>query len=105
MMDNAMLQRESMIEILSQNILKITIPYRQDISAGSIIKVKIPSGKQESNQNPLNDNRYLITKVRHQISTFDFKGTMTIQCVKESLAEDIKNVAALKTYEGAIVDE
>lgn len=104
-MDNAMLQRESMIELLSQNVLKITIPYRQDISAGSIIKVKLPSGKQESNQNPLNDNRYLITKVRHQISTFDFRGTMTLQCVKESLAEDIKNVDALKTYEGAIVDE
>ena len=104
-MDNAMLERESMIEMLSQNILKVTIPYRQDISAGNIIKIKLPIGKQESNQNPLNDNRYLITNVRHQIATFDFRGTMVLQCVKESLASDIKEVDALKTYEGPIDDE
>jgi hypothetical protein len=104
-MDNAMLERESMIELLSQNVLKVTIPYRQDISAGNIIKIKLPIGKQESNQNPLNDNRYLITNVRHQIATFDFRGTMVLQCVKESLASDIKEVDALKTYEGPIDDE
>lgn len=104
-LDNAMLQREAMIELMSQNVLKVTIPYRQDISAGSIIKIKLPIGKQESNQNLLNDNRYLITNVRHQIATFDFRGNMVLQCVKESLAEDIKNVDALKTYEGPIDDE
>lgn len=104
-MDNAMLEREAMLELLTQNVLKVTIPYRQDISVGTIIKIVLPLGKQESNKNFLNDNKYLITHVRHQISTFDFRGTMTLQCVKESLAGDLKKVDALKNYDGNIIDE
>jgi len=104
-LDNATLEREAMLEILSQNILKITIPYRRDISAGTIIDVELPSGKQGGEKNILNDNRYLITKVRHEIAPAQYRGTMTLQCVKESLAADIKDVSANDTYDGPINDE
>ena len=44
------------------------------------------AGKQGGEKNILNDNRYLITKVRHEIAPAQYRGTMTLQCVKESLA-------------------
>lgn len=104
-LDNAILEREAMLELLSQNILKITIPYRKDIACGTIINVELPLGKQNGSQSILNDNRYLITKVRHQIAPAEYRGTMTLQCVKESLAADIKDVNAYDYYEGPINDE
>jgi hypothetical protein len=104
-LDNAILERESMLELLSQNMLKVTIPYRQDVSVGSIINITLPAGKPEGETNALNDNRYLITKARHQIAPLEYRGTMTLQCVKESLAADIKEIGALDKYEGGIDDE
>ena len=94
-----------MLELLSQNVLKITIPYRQDVAVGTVINASIPTGKQNEAQNTINDNRYLITKVRHQIAPLEYRGTMTIQCVKESLAADMKEIKATANYEGPIIDE
>lgn len=104
-LDNGSLERKAMLELLSQNVLKITIPYRQDVAVGTIINVSIPTGKQNEAQNKINDNRYLITKVRHQIAPLEYRGTMTVQCVKESLAADMKEIKATANYEGPIIDE
>lgn len=103
-LDDAILEREAMLELLSQNVLKMTIPYRQDLAVGTIINASLPIGKQGGSQSPLNDNRYLVTKIRHIVQPLDYKGTMVIQCVKESFAADIKEVKALDDYEGPDLD-
>ena len=82
----------------------MTIPYRQDLAVGTIINASLPLGKVEGSQSPLNDNRYLVTKIRHVVQPLDYRGTMVIQCVKESFAADIKQVKALNDYKGPDVD-
>ena len=74
-------------------------------TSGMVITLILPGAvADKEDEDILNDNRYLITKIHHVIAPLENRGTMVCQVVKESLADKIENVDPLKHYGGARQD-
>lgn len=105
-MDSGMLERNSMSIALSSHTYKVTIPARTDMTSGMVVNLKLPGGVIDKNdEDILNDDRYLITHIHHVINPQQARGTMVMNVVKESFAEDIRKVDPLKDYEGFKQDD
>jgi len=93
--DEARLERNALLEILQQNVMVLKVPFRTDITVGTVIVLNIPEAevKKEDNdiKNTLNDNRYLITDIMFEGFPEQRQGEVTIECVKESFSEDVKS--------------
>ena len=93
--DNAKLERQAMMEILQQHTMVVTIPFRTDISCGTIINLELPEPQLASGsdvKDKLNDGRYLITDICFQGNVLDNGGVCNIECVKESFAKTIASI-------------
>lgn len=104
-LDTGTLERNSMISALSNYTLDVTLPARTDLTSGMVVTLILPGAvADKEDEDILNDNRYLITKIHHVIAPLENRGTMVCQVVKESLADKIENVDPLKHYGGARQD-
>jgi len=82
----------------------VTIPLRTDISAGTVIKLKIPGaetldGNVSSN---LNDDRYLITDMSLNFEPAAASGIMHLECVKESYTMEIADAPGIESSDKAV---
>tara|TARA_X000000368_G_C23050592_1_gene721227 strand:+ start:1958 stop:3613 length:1656 start_codon:yes stop_codon:yes gene_type:complete len=103
--DSSTLERQALLSVFEQNTLKATIPFRSDISVGTIVKFNIPTSElrgkdgvsfdKAKEPNKLQDDRYLITRIAYTISPIDARGALTLFCVKESFGTDIKEYKPL----------
>ena len=92
--DNAKLERNALLEILQQHKIVVTIPFRTDISVGTIIILKLPEPQVAGSaglEDVVNDNRYLITDLCMDGDATQSAGVLNIECVKESFAVDISS--------------
>jgi len=88
--DNSFLEGIAARENLSQYTVKVTVPMRDDVSVGQVIHLELPRPEVGAEgEDLLNDNRYLVTKIRHSFSPGEFRGTMTMMCAKESFAKNL----------------
>ena len=98
--DTAKIERRALLEILQQHVMKLDIPFRTDISCGTIVTLSIPEPevKKSDNKikNELNDNRYLITDLVFEGSPINKTGQIHIECVKESFAKDLVSYKPLE---------
>ena len=93
-------ERNSMIQMLHQNMFKITIPGRTDISTGMMLHAEIPMMQTDEvlKENPYDDYQYLITGIKFEFKIADKESRCVIECVKHSNAakiEDAQFVEAL----------
>ena len=98
----AKLERQSLLQLLNQHRVKITIPFRTDLSVGTIIKLNLPPTEPSSQQsqgakNELDDQRYLITHICFNGSPLTNQGVLYIEGVAESYAKRIEDVKPLET--------
>ena len=99
--DSSTLERQALLSVFEQNTIKATIPFRSDISVGTVVKFNIPTsevktaGEKAKEPNKLQDDRYLITRIAFTISPIDARGALTLFCVKESFGADIKEYKPL----------
>lgn len=97
---NGVLERKALMEMLQQNRLIVTIPFRTDISAGIVIKLNIPSSSSAQDggdrEDKVNDNRYLITDIAFSGDPMKNQGVCNLEVVKESYARDISKEQPLE---------
>ena len=97
--DNAFLQRNSLLGQLAQNVIRIKIPFRPDIFAGTMIRLNFQGA--ELTDGPAFDETdngyYLITRVTYNIEPLKNAGTIGIECVKDSSAIKIDDYKPLET--------
>ena len=88
-----------MLSLFEQSQVIATIPFRSDISVGTVVKLDIPTTEQKTDDMPgdeMMDGRYLIGKITYQISPLGGSGTMTMQAMKESYGVDINTYKPLE---------
>jgi len=95
--DTSNLERNDSMQILDNHKVLVTIPFRSDISCGTIINLILPPAESNTNisADTLNDNRYLITAINFQGNPLEYIGYCHLECVKESYAADIMQVKPL----------
>lgn len=91
--DNAKLERIALKSLLLQNRIEIIIPVRTDISVGNIIELVIPEPELQDDKSmtkdKINDNRYLIVDLCLSANLQKGEGSLQLECVKESYAQEI----------------
>ena len=97
----AKLERQALISLLDQHRVKVTIPFRTDISVGMVIKLNLPPAEPSSQQkqgakDELNDQRYLITHICFNGSPLTNQGVLYVEGVAESYARRIEDVKPLE---------
>ena len=83
-------ERNAMHQILAQHRLEVTVPFRTDLTVGTVVNLIIPSGGSGLNSvdDGLNDHRYLIIDLR-------VAGITVMGVCKESYAKRIEDVNPL----------
>ena len=102
--DSARLERNALLQILKQNKILVKIPFRSDIRSGNIIQLKLGPmqlTEQDTQTDLLNDGKYLITGITFTGTPGRGLGTLTLECVKESFANNIKSVRPLDNFPSA----
>ena len=91
--DNSKLERKALKQILNQNRLQVIIPVRTDLSVGNIVELNIPEpelqDKQSDTRDKIVDNRYLIVDLQLSLNVQTSEGSLQLECVKESFAQQI----------------
>jgi hypothetical protein len=91
--DNSKLERKALKQILNQNRLQVIIPVRTDLSVGNIVELNIPEpelqDKQSDTKDKIVDNRYLIVDLQLSLNVQTSEGSLQLECVKESFAQQI----------------
>ena len=91
--DSGDLERQALLSMFEQSLLSATIPFRSDISVGTVVNLDIPTPEMKTDSTPpdkMMDGRYLIGKITYSISPIENFGTVTMQCIKESYGVDLK---------------
>ena len=91
--DSGDLERQALLSMFEQSLLSATIPFRSDISVGTVVNLDIPTPEMKTDSTPpdkMMDGRYLIGKITYSISPLESFGTVTMQCIKESYGVDLK---------------
>ena len=97
--DSAHLERRALLSIFEQSLIRATIPFRSDISVGSVVNLILPTAEVKTDSTPgnkMHDARYLIGKMTYTIAPIEGRGTITMQCMKESYGADIKSYNPLE---------
>ena len=102
--DNAKLERRALLEILEQHKIIVTIPLRTDISAGTVVQLRIPGAETVDGNvsDNLNDDRYLITDLSLNFEPAGGGGIMHMECVKESYTMNIQDAPGLEKTDKAV---
>ena len=98
---NAKLERDALFQLLNQYRVKFSIPFRSDLSVGTIIKVDLPplepsAQLKQGVSNKLDDSRYLITHIAAVGDVQKKMGQLYIEGVKESYISKIADVKPLE---------
>ena len=96
--DTGHLERAALLSLMEQSQIRATIPFRSDMTVGTVINLDIPTAEKKTDDTPgdeMLDGRYLIGKLTYRISTLDGMGTLTMQAIKESYGVDIKEYKPL----------
>ena len=87
------LERRAMLELLQQQIIKVTIPIRSDLQVGQVIQLLIPEpeimDEGSDTKDRVNDNRYLLTDLCIVGDVLSATGLCHLELVKESYAREI----------------
>ena len=82
-----------MLELLQQQIIKVTIPIRSDLQVGQVIQLLIPEpeimDEGSDTKDRVNDNRYLLTDLCIIGDVLSATGLCHLELVKESYAREI----------------
>jgi len=90
--DTGPLERKALLSMFEQNLVRAVIPFRSDISVGTIVRLTLPTAEQKNDDttgDKMMDNRYLIGKITMSINPLKNTGTLTLQTIKESYGVDI----------------
>jgi hypothetical protein len=96
--DTGHLERAALLSLMEQSQIRATIPFRSDMTVGTVINLDIPTAEKKTDDTPgdeMLDGRYLIGKLTYRISPLDGMGTLTMQAIKESYGVDIKEYKPL----------
>ena len=96
--DTGILERKALLSLFEQNVIKATIPFRSDISVGSVVRLTLPTTEIKTDSDDgdkLEDGKYLIGKLVFFIDPINNKGSVTMQTIKESYGVDIKSYSPL----------
>ena len=91
--DTGLLERNALLSILSQNSVGVSIPFRSDMSVGTMVELNFLTAelkKDSSSADSIMDNRYLIAKIVTSIDPLANKGTLLLHAVKDSHGVDVK---------------
>ena len=91
--DNGILERNALMHLLHQNMYTVVVPFRTDLTVGTIVKLMIPepeTDKPEGTVDKKNDNRYLITEIKLMGKPADNQGTLTMTCVREGISKELE---------------
>lgn len=105
--DSRRLERNALLEILQQNKILVKIPFRTDIRAGNKVQLNLGHAQKSDSKtksDELNDGLYLITAIAFNGSTIRTQGTLTLTCVKESFAKNVKDTKPLNSIAAAEVE-
>ena len=97
--DDSILKRMGLTAIMDQFIVKATIPFRPDITVGSMISLHLPDMHGGFPAKRLADDQYLVTKATFDINVIEAKGLIHLTCVKVSYSDDIVTYNPLSEYE------
>ena len=89
--------------MFEQNVVKVVIPFRSDISVGTVVKLTLPTHEKKKDDQPgdeMMDNRYLIGKMTISINPLANTGKLTLQTIKESYGVDITTYKPLEKVSG-----
>ncbi len=106
--DTGDLERTAMLSNFNQNSLLATIPFRTDINCGTCVRLRFPPFGPQENKNDrdqLQDDRYLIAKVRYHFMPLENEGQVTLTCIKESFAKNVKGHNPLDDLESTVIEE
>lgn len=87
--DDSILKRNALTALMDQFVVKATIPFRPDITVGSMISLDLPDIHGGTASKKLANDEYLITKATFDISPPEDKGFIHLTCVKVSLSADL----------------
>jgi len=90
--DTGPLERKALLSMFEQNLVRVVIPFRSDMSVGTIVKLTLPTAElkdDEASGDKMMDNRYLIGKITMSINPLKNSGRLTLQTIKESYGADI----------------
>jgi len=90
--DSGPLERRALLSMFEQNVVKVVIPFRSDISVGTVVRLTLPTHEKKEDEQPgdeMMDNRYLIGKMTVSINPLANTGKLTLQTIKESYGVDI----------------
>ena len=96
--DTGHLERAALLSLFEQSQIRVTIPFRSDMTVGTVINLDIPTAEKKTDDMPgdeMMDGRYLIGKITYRISPLDGMGTISMQAIKESYGVDIKEYKPL----------
>ena len=91
--DNSLLERGALIQLLHQNMYTVVIPFRTDLTVGTVVRLLIPepeSSRPEGTVDKKNDNRYLVTEIKLMGIVADNQGSLTMTCVREGVAKQLE---------------
>jgi|TARA_B110000908_G_C10212963_1_gene431246 hypothetical protein len=91
--DSGVLERNALLQLLQQNIYTVVIPFRTDLSVGTVVRLDIhepETAKVDGIKDKLNDNRYLVTALKITGIPQDNTGVLTMDCVREGIAKKLQ---------------
>ena len=97
--DTGILERAALLSLFEQSQIRAIIPFRSDISVGTVINLDIPTAEKKTDDMPgdeMLDGRYLIGKITYSINPLRGVGTLKMQAMKESYGVDIKEYRPLE---------
>ena len=90
--DTGPLERKALLSMFEQNLVRVVIPFRSDMSVGTIVKLTLPTAElkdDEASGDKMMASRYLIGKITMSINPLKNSGRLTLQTIKESYGADI----------------
>ena len=89
---------------MEQHKIIVTIPLRTDISAGTVVQLRIPGAETVDGNvsDNLNDDRYLITDLSLNFEPAGGGGIMHMECVKDSYTMNIQDAPGLEKTDKAV---
>ncbi len=95
--DDALCKRNSLLLLMDQLKISVVIPFRTDISCGTMIRLSLPlvEPNSEKASNKMDNGSYLITKVNHEIEPIMNRGIMRLECIKIGYDTDLVNYTPL----------
>ena len=97
--DTSGIQRQALRSLLLQNNTYIALPFRTDLTVGTICNLKMPKLQPEG-KDELQDPRYLITKIQYKLNPIAETGVVHLTCAKDSLGVELNAYFPLGDIDG-----